>query len=150
MKSKLWGKYLIAYGMWAVFILLGILFLVVSRNSLSDYLNGYYIQDNFQRGKEAQFINQVFFLVFGIVLFIFTIMVEEYFKNGARKDLLGHRIARVMGIEILLICAVSFANAAMNGFSTLVSLVLVLELAVGVFLVWLGFKIRKETHNPSA
>ncbi|MDO8970632.1 MAG: hypothetical protein Q7U74_08090 [Saprospiraceae bacterium] len=142
--EKLWVKYLIAYGMWAVFILLGVLFLVVSRNSLSEYLNSYYIQDSFQRGKEAQLINQAYFLVFGIILFILTIVVEEYFKIGARKDQLTRRIAWVIGIEILVICAVSLANAVMLGFSTLVTLALVIELAMGVFLVWFGFKVQKK------
>jgi hypothetical protein len=144
MNKQNWAKYLIAYGMWAVFILLGILFLVVSRNSLGEYLNSYYIQGNFQHGKEAQFINQAYFLIISIVLLIVVIVVEEYFKNGARKDKLASRVARVIGIEILVICAVSTANAFMLGFSPLILLMLVGELALGAALVWFGFKVQKK------
>jgi hypothetical protein len=144
MKANNWGKMLIAYGMWAVFIFLGIIFLVVSRNSLSSYLDAYYIQGIFQRGKEAQFINQAYFFVFGMALLILMIVVEEYFKNGARKNKLARRIARVMGIEMLFIFAASAANMALMGYSLLLTLVLVAELALAALLIWFGFKIPRK------
>lgn len=143
--KKPWMSILLAYGMWVIFILLGVLFLVVSRNSLSTYLSMYYIQGNFQHGKEAAFINQAYFLVAALILIILMILVEEYFKNGARKGLLTRRIARVMGLQVLFIFGASTAGAVMLGFSPLIILVSAAELALGLFLVWFGFKAPRQT-----
>jgi hypothetical protein len=142
--KKIWVNYAIAYGMWVVFILLGVVYLIVSRSSLMGLLSTYYIQGHFQRGKEADLINQAYFLVFSLILLILTIVVEEYFKNGARKNRLPQRIARVMGIEMIFIFGASLAAAVLSGFSALVILVLVLELLLGLSLIWLGYKIPRE------
>jgi hypothetical protein len=145
--KKLWFKTVLAYGMWFVFILLGIWILIVGRNDLSEWLSRYYIQDNFQRSKEAQFFNQAYFFVAGLILFILTIVVEEYFKHGARKDELAKRISKVMGIELLFLFVVSLISAYLVGFSPLVWVVLGAEFVVSVVLIWLGVKKPKAIQT---
>ena len=148
--KKIWFKTVLAYGMWFVFILLGIWALIVGRNDLSEWLSRYYIQDNFQRSKEAQFFNQIYFFIAGLVLFILTIVVEEYFKHGARKGEMAKRIAKVMGIELMVLFAVSMISAYLIGFSPLVWLTLAAELVVSVVLIWYGVKKPKTAQTPQA
>jgi hypothetical protein len=147
--KKLWLQTILVYGMWLVFILLGIWILIIGRNDLSEWLSRYYIQDSFQRSKEAQFFNQAYFFVAGLILFILTIVVEEYFKHGVRKGQLGKRIAKVMGIEILCLCAASWVSAYLIGFSPLVWATLAAELLVGVGLIWFGVRKVKVAQNPA-
>lgn len=147
--KKLWFQTVVAYGMWFVFILLGIWILIVGRNDLSEWLSRYYIQDSFQRSKEAQFFNQAYFFVAGLILFILTIVVEEYFKHGARKGQLGKRIAKVMGFELLALFAASLVSAYLVGFSPLVWVILGAELLVSGALIWLGVKKPKAAQTPA-
>ncbi len=144
--KKSWLNTLAAYGAWAVFILLGIFFLITSRNSLGSYLDVYY-ENSFQRIKEANFINQVFFLIGGLILIVVMIVVEEYFKNGAHKGLLLKRSARVFGVEILFIGAASAVPPLIAGFSPLISLVLALELTIGLLFVWYGYKTPQQKNS---
>jgi carbon starvation protein CstA len=146
--KKFWFKTVLVYGMWFVFILLGIWILIVGRNDLSEWLSRYYIQDNFQHSKEAQFFNQIYFFIAGLVLFILTIVVEEYFKHGARKDELAKRISKVMGFELMALLAVSLISAYLIGFSPLVWLILGAELVVSVGLIWFGVRKPNAVRPP--
>lgn len=131
--------------MWAVFIGLGLLFVIVSRSSLADLLRLYYAQDNFQRGMQVQLIDRVYFLVSAFILLILMIVVEEYFKNGARKNKLAQRIARVFGFEIFFIFLANVTTAYLMGFSSLVILALILEFLISCGLLWFGYKISPGT-----
>ena len=128
--------------MWAVSIIMGLFFLLLSRDSLFGLLQVYFVQGGYQRGAEAKFMNQVYLLVMGFVVLIAMIIVEEYFKVGVQKGKLLKRVAKIMGIEILLIFAAHVASSVLMGFSFLVVLVLVLELGVGVGLTWFGVKSK--------
>jgi hypothetical protein len=130
---------LLTYGMWAVYIAVSVYFLMLSRNSVDIYLRMFFPK-GFTSDKQADLIRQAYFFFAALVLFILMIVVEEYFKNGAKKGLLGQRLARVFGLSIFLIFLVNLAYAAMLGFSPLVSISLVAELAVSAVLVWLGYK----------
>lgn len=140
-----WIKYGLAYILWAVFIALGLLILIVSRTSLTTYLRLNYALNNFQRGKQVELIDQYFFLVAGLILVVVMIVVEEYFKNGARKNILGRRVARVFGIEIFFFMLASIASAYLIGFSTLVTVELVFLFLLSCVLLWFGYKNSPRT-----
>lgn len=140
-----WLKYGFAYAMWMVFIGLGAFFLVVSRSSLMSLLRLYYAQDNYQRGKEATFIDQAYFLITAMILVILMVVVEEYFKNGAKKNKLARRLARVFGIEFFFVFLASVASVYLIGFSTLVTAELVFLFLLSCVLLWFGYKISPGT-----
>ena len=139
--KKIWIKYFIAYGMWFVFTLVGLFFLIVSRNSLMELLKRYYVQDKFQRGMEVQFFDKAYLLVVAFAILILMIVVEEYFKHGVQKGELAKRIFKVFGPEILLMFAASLASAYLVGFSTLIWLALGVQLVAGILMIYLGIKL---------
>ena len=143
--KKQWIQYVIVYVMWAVFMGLGLLFLIVSRTSLTTFLRLNYALENFQRGKQVQLIDQVYFLILGLVLVILMIVVEEYFKNGAKKNRLGLRLARVFGIEFFFVFLASVASAYLVGFSALVTIVMVSLFILSCVLLWFGYRISPGT-----
>ena len=152
MMNKLWVKYIIAYTLWMVFTIVGLLFLMVSRNSLVGLFNLYYVQDKFQRRMEIQFLDKIYLMVVAFAILILMIIVEEYFKHGAQRGDLLKRICKVFGIEILFMFAASMASAYLVGFSGLVWLLLAVELAVSIGLTYLGIKLpaarKKNTITP--
>jgi uncharacterized protein YacL len=138
---KKWLKYSFAYIGWIVFIALGFLFLVLGRTSFSGLLNAYYVQGKYQRSVEVQFIDRVFFLIVAFALLISMIVVEEYFKNGVKRERLPGRIFRVMGIEILLVFIAHFALVFPAGFPPLTIFLLLAELIAGAAMAWFGFRL---------
>jgi len=140
-----WIKFGFAYILWAVFIALGLLILVVSRTSLTTFLRLNYSLNNFQRGKQVELIDQAYFLIMGLILVVLMIVVEEYFKNGARKNVLTRRLARVFGIEIFFFFLASVASAYLVGFSTLVTAELVFLFLLSCVLLMFGYKNPPRT-----
>jgi len=143
--KKLWVKYVIAYGMWIVFTLAGIWFVIFSRNSFIGLLNLYYVQEEglgkFQRGMEVQFLDKVYLLVVAFAVLILMIVVEEYFKRGAQRGDLAKRIFMVFGREMLFIFAASLASAFLLGFSPLIWLLLAGEFLASIIMIYLGIKL---------
>jgi len=140
-----WIKFGFAYILWAVFIALGLLILVVSRTSLTTFLRLNYSLNNFQRGKQVELIDQAYFLIMGLILVVLMIVVEEYFKNGARKNVLTRRLARVFGIEIFFFFLASVASVYLVGFSTLVTAELVFLFLLSCVLLMFGYKNPPRT-----
>lgn len=134
------ASYIFAYLMWAVFIGLGVIFIIISRNSLGSYLSRYYTGGNFQRGMEAQMIDRVYFLVLAFALLILYIVVEEYFRNGVANHTLGRRLARVFGFQLLFFFLANAAAAYLAGFSILIVAALILEIAISALLLWYGYR----------
>ena len=149
---KLWVKYLIAYGMWIVFTLAGIYFVIISRTSLVGFLDLYFVPKEvlgtFQRGKEAQFIDKAYLLVASFIVLILMIVVEEYFKHGARRGDLAKRLCRVFGREMLFIFAASLASAFLVGFSPLIWLALFAELIASIVMIYFGAKLPGAKRLP--
>lgn len=152
--KKIWIKYIIAYGMWIVFTLVGILFIIMSRTSLLGLLNLYYVpketMGQFQRGMEAQFLDKAYLLVVALTVLILVIVVEEYFKHGVQRGDLAKRIFKVFGPEMLCIFAASLASAFLVGFSPLIWLALIAELVAGIIMVYLGIKLPGAKKQPKS
>lgn len=145
--KKIWIHYLIAYLMWFIFFLLGVLFLLVSRQGVLGIL-GNYSRGNLQRIMEAQLIDKAYLLVVGLALLILMIVVEDYFKKGAQKGLLAVRIPKVMGLEILFLFGAHLLLVILGLLGTLSGLQLLLmaiEFLGGVCLLWFGVKPRGKS-----
>ena len=138
---KNWIKYILAYGLWMVFTLVGILFLMVSRNSLIGLLEIYYVRGNFQRGMEVQFLDKAYLLVVAFAILIIMIVVEEYFKHGAQRGDLAKRIFKVFGFEILFMFFASLASGILVGFNSLIWLLLVGEFVASIAMIYFGIKL---------
>lgn len=145
--KKSWIQYLFVYGMWSVFIILGILFLVISRNSLTGLLTLYTDSDNFQWSMMLKFIDRSYFLVAGVALFVMVIIIEEYYKRGVKAGVFWQRVFRSFGIEILLLFIVSLISAYLIGISPLIGLVLFSQCLLGIVFTWLGYRKKAAMTN---
>ncbi|HEY9075279.1 MAG TPA: hypothetical protein VIO61_01960 [Anaerolineaceae bacterium] len=138
MKTK-WVQTILAFGMWLVFFVLGVVFLIVSRTSLINLLYLYYAQGKFQRMKEVQFLNPAYFLVVGIALLIAMIVVEEYFRGGVKKNDLLVRFCRVVGPELGFVFLATLGAAFLAGFGFEMIALMFLEVAAGAVMIWYGY-----------
>lgn len=134
-------KYIVAYAMWIIFIVLGFLSLWLGRLALTGLLQTLYIKSNYQRLKEVQFLDQVYILITAITLLIFMIVVEEYFRTGVQKNRLSGRVFRAFGIELILIFITHSAFTYLTGFTPLAIILLVVELIAGSLMIWFGYRI---------
>lgn len=146
--KKDWMKFLLAYGLWFVFILVGLLILIVSRNGVIALLNVIGPKDSLDWPNQAKFIDRAYFLTAGIALLILMILVEEYFKKGVTNGQLARRAYRSFGIEVIFLFAATFLMAYLIGFSPLIILALAGLLLAGIVLIWLSARSSRTTVKP--
>jgi len=143
-------KYLIAYLMWAVDIALGFWTVLLFRQTLVAGLTAFYLNGGFQRKMIAQFWDRAGILGIGLAWLIFIIIVEEYLRVGVAKNVLARRIARTTGPMVLFIAALDLFLGISQGLlyiGLLRWIVIILELAVGGFITWFGFR-RLPAKTP--
>lgn len=135
--------YFFAYLMWVVSLILWAAFIFLSRDAIVGLLSAYYYQENFQRMKAIQFFNQAYPFILGLAWVVLMLIVEQYFRNGAKKGDLAQRIARVIGPEIILIFFANLIQVFLMGFNVVpltLWLILLVEVILGGWLVWLARK----------
>jgi hypothetical protein len=141
--------YFFAYFMWVVSLALWAAFIFFSRDVIVGFLSAYYYQDIFERMKAIQFFNQAYPFVLGLVWLVLMLIVEQYFRNGAKTGTLGHRIARVFGPLVLLLFFTTLAQIILIGMVAapmILWLILLVELLLAGWLMWLARK-RLEPGN---
>ncbi len=155
MNTPNWKKllsYVLAYVMWLASFLLWVLFLFRSREAISGLLMRFYlpgpIEGTFQRTRVFQSFNQFYFYLGGLVWLVLMIVVENYFREGAKRGSLIRRIGKVIGPEVLLIFISDLLRTVSSTFQALDWVILAAELIVGAGLVWVSFKF-KEPARPS-
>ncbi len=154
MNKPNWKKlpsYVLAYVMWLASFLLWVLFLFRSREAISGLLMRFYLpgslEGTFQRTRVFQSFNQFYFYLGGLVWLVLMIVVENYFREGARRGSLLKRIGKIIGPEVLLLFVFDLLRTVSAVFKPLDWAALVLELVIGAGLIWIAIK-AKEPPRP--
>jgi hypothetical protein len=135
MEERRWVDYIPAYLAWAVVAALGVWFMLISRNSFLGVLSAVYVKDSIQRAWQVRFLDKVYFIAVGLLWTIVVVITEAYFRRGAGRPDLGQRIAKVVGIELLLIFGADVVLLILQGFNVNVWqrwLIVISELALGI------------------
>ena len=139
------GRYIAAYGLWFVTLLLGLWLFILCRETLTNLLSTYYVGDALNRSYQARFFNQAFPLVIGLGWLLFMVVSEEFMRRSVKDGGMIRQFCRFAGIETLLIFVVDFLLLFSQGFPTsswLRMLILAFELLIGILLTYLGYSSR--------
>lgn len=140
--------YAIAYLMWFAAIALGGWLAYLSLFALQGVL-GRYAGESLTRAWQADFLNKVFAIALGLLLLAGIIVVEEYLKRGVERGELRRRLARVFGVELLLVFAADLCLMGLQGGSLWLRwLILGSELVAGAALVLYGWFRHKPARVP--
>ena len=142
---------IVAYGAWIIDIGLSLWFFVLSRQAIQLWIATFYLNGSFSRRMSVRFIDQGFTIFIGLLMLIYMIVTENYYRVGVTKGMLARRIARLTGPLVLLIGLVDLFLALVLGAATVGTLRLVLvalELIVGVAIIWFGF--RRKSPGQAA
>lgn len=140
---KIISRYALAYTTWIISFLLWVWFMFLGRDAITTLLALYYYQGKFQRGKEIQFISQGWLFLTGLIWLVLMVFVENYMRVGAGKKDFDRRIGKVLAPEVVLIFIADLALASaagLGGLPVLRWLILLVELAAGIALIWLARK----------
>ena len=135
MEERRWVDFIPAYLGWAIVAALGVWFMLISRNSFLGVLSAVYVKDSIQRAWQVRFLDNVYFIALGLLWTVVAVITEAYFRKGAGHPGLWRRIAKIIGIELLLIFGADFTLFILQGLSVnmwLRWLILVGELALGI------------------
>lgn len=103
---KLGLRYILAYLMWVVVMVLGIWFLIISRNALLGAFGIYgalHVESAVTRAWLARLYDKVYMILAGLLWLALTVVAEAYFREGVQRRKLLRRFCRIAGIELLLI-----------------------------------------------
>ena len=144
-------KYILAYSMWFVDLLLAIWLLIISRWALVAFVTPIIIDPtHFLYPKRAEVMDAVYILLLGIVWVTFMIITQRYYSVGARKGYLFKRFARITGLLFLCLFMVDSVFFYLQGFDAnnrLRWLIILAELVLGVILILYGRKIANNTGD---
>lgn len=140
MKVKKGIDAILFYVFWLVSLALGAWFVIIAREAFETFLGRYFIKgpDQFTVIRQARFWDLVVSVVLWILWFAMMIIVEEYYRRGAEKNVMWRRFARVTAILLILIFIASLSQNLMLGFAVvgwLPWLLSVLELFAGIALI---------------
>ena len=104
MRKFTWLNHLLVYFMWAIVLLLGIWFLLLSRDTVSSALTLLYVKDSLTRAGQVRFLDKFYVLGVGLLWLVMMIFSEFYFRAAVHHiRLLFRRFALILGIELLLL-----------------------------------------------
>jgi len=135
MEERRWVDYIPAYLGWAVVSVLGVWFMLISRSSFLGVLSAVYVRDSIQRAWQVRFLDKVYFIALGLLWTAVVIITEAYFRKGAGRPGLGQRIAKIVGIELLLIFGADVVLLILQGFNVNIWqrwAIMIGELALGI------------------
>ena len=139
------SKYVLAYSMWFIDLLLAIWLLMISRWALLTIVTPLLIDPgHFLYPRRAEVMNAVYTLLLGIGWVTFMIITQKYYSFGARQGNLSKRFARITGLLLLCIFLVDSIFFYVHGFDAnnwLRWLIISAELVLGVILILYGRKI---------
>jgi uncharacterized membrane protein len=129
------ARYVTAYLMWLIGLLLGLWLAIISRDDFLGILAQFYIRDSPTYLQRAKFFDKAFIVVLGLLWLIFMIASEEYYRNAAARGKLLKRFANLTGLLLLFIFVVDLILFWLQGVSTgdwFRWLVLTGELVIGI------------------
>ena len=136
---KQWLSYILAYLMWTLNLLIGVWFILISRQFLLFFLGVNYVGDNMARGSQIGFLDKVYLIVLGLTWLIFMILMEDDFKKSVKKKILMRRFTRIAGPEFLLVFLADLGLLILQGPNAaawLRWLLLLIELGLAAVCVW--------------
>ncbi len=145
MLKKRWVDYIFAYLFWAISLALAVWFLILARNTFPNWIANSLIPNPVHARPVAVIIDRLIVLGGGFGWLAVLIIVEQYFRKGVAKGILWRRIARVIGILLVLIFLAD-GSQMIQGLGSLNIwldwLLLIAELALGVGLLYLSVNRR--------
>lgn len=141
MLKRRWLGYLLAYGMWAVVLALGIWFLLFSRETVLGIADALMTDTTSARYWRLTSLERFYVIGVGLVWTAIMIISEVYFRHGVSRGQLLQRFARILGPELLLIFIADAGLLVVMGFDAATWsrwLILIAELALGVIFVLVG------------
>jgi hypothetical protein len=138
-------NYVLAYIIWIFTLLLGILFIIISREDFLGASSAFYVRGSVTLANRAAFYEKVFLVVLGLLWMGLMIVGEEYFRRGAQQGDLLRRIGKIVGPELLLLFAADLFLLWLQGSggsNWLRWLILGFELIVGVVLLLYSFYLK--------
>jgi hypothetical protein len=147
MKTKMVLTYLFAYLMWVLSMALGVLFLLLGRTTFPFLIGSMLAESDFDARQWAIAIDRIFTLLAGMGLVFNMVVVENYFRSGVKRKDLTRRLARVFGIQLLLLFIADGTQQLLLASYTVNwprLALLLLELAAGLFLTIYSYKVRPK------
>ena len=135
MEKRRWVDFIPAYLGWVVVMALGVWFMLISRNSFLGVLSAVYVKDSIERAWQVRFLDKVYFIAVGMLWTVVAVITEAHFRRGAGRPDLWQRIAKVIGIELLLIFGADVVLLILRGLNVSMWqrwLILIGELALGI------------------
>jgi hypothetical protein len=145
MFKKNWGKYLVAYLLWFIAMALGVLFLLIGRNSILTILALTTDPTSFDALQWARLIDRAFVFIVGVAWVILMVVAEHYFRTGVQIGILWKRAARLIGILISMIFVADFINAMGQGLTNLGAtrwIILIGELVLAIGLIVISRRLK--------
>ncbi len=132
-------RYVTAYLLWIVTLLLALWLCVLARNGLLGILGVFYLHDSIIYVQRARFFDRVFTVGCGLLWFVLMIVWEEAFRTRAQKPDLLRYFARRAGVLFLLIFAADLVLLWLQGVANVNWarwLMLAFEPAIGFVFLW--------------
>jgi hypothetical protein len=132
------------YGFWILAVALGLLFFLVSRQSLAIVMEAFGVADT---ARVA--IDRFFMLFVALVIVVLIVFLEHHFRVGREKGRLLSRAARAIGTELLVLMVFQLAPALLlGGFGAVLPWVVVgVQGAVGVGLLVGAVRLRRRSRR---
>ncbi len=147
MAGKRWLSYITVYVGWAASLILAIWTVLIWRNAFDAALSLFFIRGSDWRAIQSGFWDKSFVIILGILWLFLMIISEQYLKKGANKQRLLNYLARLTGWIILITFAGDFflfLLISLNPFSWIHLIILLVEIALAVGLLWLAKNYHKD------
>jgi hypothetical protein len=141
-QKRRWIRYPLVYAMWLAILLLGIWFLLISRDALLGLIDVLMADETTSHTWRLISFERFYLVGAGLVWLVVMVFSELYLRRGVARGKLVPRFARIFGVVMLLVFvsdAVIFALQGLTG-GWLRWLILAVELALGVICVREGRK----------
>jgi hypothetical protein len=141
-------KYVSAYILWVADLGLTFWLIFISRTVILDIFALFYKEGAWVYSRRVDLADKVFLLILGLGWLVFMIVIEAYFRAGARCDDLFQRFASVTGPVLLGIFGVDlilFWLQGVGGGDWFRWFVLAAELGIGIALLVLA----RPQSNPN-
>jgi len=136
-------KYLLAYGTWFLNLALTLWIFLNARQVVTAILALFYQPGDIQYGHAVELADKIVSITLGLAWLAFSIITEDYFRNGIDQGNQWARGARVTGPVLLVMFLVDLALFWLQGAPGAVWirwLILAAELVLGLALVVAGRK----------
>ncbi len=139
------ARYIAAYMLWLVNLLLGLWLVFISRNAWLSAFDKWYIQGSPTYAWRAALFDKILILILGFGWLILVVVCETNFRNGVKKQDLFRRFARATAPVVLLIFAVDVFLTFMQGIGIVGwarLFIMLVELVLGIWLILFGWRKR--------